>query len=172
MKKKIFILTMLLFVVFNTKAQTINIDFTNGSSSSYNLSEVRKITFSGSDMLLVKTDGAILTWATSDISKYYYNDISTEINTVEENIKNLDVLIYPNPSEGDLKIDFQLSNNDNVNISLNSIDGRLIEKILNKNLKKGQHSINWKNNNLSSGNYFVTIETSKNTTSKKLIILN
>jgi len=169
MKKRTYLLMLLLIIsIINTNAQSLFIYFNDGVVNEYTLSSVSKITFSNNNMILHKTDESILTWAISDIRKYNYN-ITTSIKE-EDNLSNIDVLIYPNPSNGNFKIDYQVNQKGSINISIIAADGRLIKNLFNGNKNTGSYSLNY-NSNLVAGNYFVKIQNENNITTKKIIIL-
>jgi len=169
MKKGTFLLMILLIIsIINTNAQSLFVYFNDGVVNEYPLSSVSKITFSNNNMILHKTDESILTWAISDIRKYNYN-ITTSIKE-EDNLSNIDVLIYPNPSNGNFKIDYQVNQKGSVNISIIAADGRLIKNLFNANKNIGTYFLNY-NSNLAAGNYFVKIQNENNITTKKIIIL-
>jgi hypothetical protein len=170
MKKILLLFTMILFVsIVNTKAQqSIFVELTNGTIDQTELSEVQKITFSATDMILHKTDATTMSWAITDVQKYYYDDSTVEINTVSA--EPIDILVYPNPTKENLNINYQLNKNGSVEISIISMDGRVIEKLLSENKAKGDYTLNW-NSQLESGTYFVKIQNEENITTKKIIIL-
>lgn len=78
---------------------------------------------------------------------------------------------YPNPFNPKTSISFNLQQNDNVKIDIFSIKGRYIETIANKNFAKGNHSVDWNAENLSSGIYFYKLSTSNYETVKKITLL-
>lgn len=168
-KKKIILMLMLFVAVLNADAQKIYIYFTNGSINEYPLSEVRKISFSEANMLLHKTDDEILSWAISNINKYDYNLITETPEIVESS--PFDILIYPNPSKGSFKLDYQIDKLSEINISIVSIDGRLYETLVSEKKEKGSYTLNVNNYNLYSGTYFIKIQDKNKSTIKKIIIL-
>ena len=75
-ERKLLIMLMLALSGFygNTYAQqSIYVEETNGTLTQIPLNQVQKITFSGTDMVLHKTDASTITWATTGIQKYYYD---------------------------------------------------------------------------------------------------
>ena len=168
--KKILVLLSIVFFIANTNAQSIYIYFNNGNINEYILSTVDKITFSGTNMLLHKTDESVLTWPISDIRKYTY-DVSTLVENTIDNNSKMDVLIYPNPSTKDFSIDYKLDKPSEINISILSLNGSLIETILSEKKSKGEYSIKWENKNLKSGIYFIKIRNNNSSETKKVIIL-
>ena len=148
--------------------QSIYVEKTDGTLTHVPLKLVKKITFSDGNMLLQKTDASIITWSTSDIQKYYYA-LSTNVNNYEI-AESKDVFIYPNPSNGSFNISYQVKQQGKVNISILSIDGKIIKSVLSEQKEKGDYLLNL-TENLESGSYFVKIAGSNNLIVKKIIIL-
>jgi len=147
--------------------QSIYVEETDGSLTETPLTQVKKITFSGGDMLLHKTDASILTWATSDVQKYYYA-LTSNIEDLETQKSN-DILIYPNPSNGYFSISYQLIEKGKVNIYIISIDGKTKINLLSENKEKGKYLLNI-SQYLEAGSYFIKVETRNNFSTKKIII--
>jgi hypothetical protein len=154
----------------NINAQNIMIYFNDGEVSVQPLSEIRKIAFGENNMLLQKNDGSQISLPITDIEKITYTDINTGI--LKKKGEKLDVKVYPNPSGGNFKIDFYLSENKNMDVSIFSIDGRLIENIQSGEMTKGMHSIFWQNVPLPGGSYLIRIKNDNQLTYKKIIIIN
>lgn len=68
----------------------------------------------------------------------------------------LGLKIYPNPNDGNFELVFSLSLNENIQVEIYDINGRLIEKLTEKLTDK--NSISIKNENLKSGVYFVRVQ--------------
>lgn len=67
---------------------------------------------------------------------------------------------YPNPFNPTTKIDFNLPNDANVNISVFDNSGKLVSVITNGFRTAGYHSVEFNGSNLASGIYFYKLETS------------
>ncbi len=169
MKKRTIILVVMLFVaVISTKAQqSIFVEEVGGNLTEVPLSSVQKVTFSGNDMLLYKTDGNVLTWATSNVQKYYYG-LTTQVKNIESN--NISCLVYPNPSKGNFNIDYQIEEKSIVIFSIFTLEGQELEKRIIDNTSYGKRTISF-NMNLVPGTYIVKIQNGKNLVTKQLIIL-
>ena len=79
--------------------QSIYVEETNGTLTEIPLTQVQKIIFSGTNMVLHKTDATSLTWATSDVQKYFYDNINcnntgTDIQTACETFNWIDGNTY------------------------------------------------------------------------------
>ena len=148
--------------------QSIYVEEFNGTLTEIPLTNIQKITFSGTDMVLHKTDATSITWATEDVQKYYY-DLASNINNIVISETN-ELLIYPNPSNGNFTVKYQLTEKGFVNISIISIDGRIIKTLLSENKEQGNYALN-SNANLETGSYFIKIAQNNNLITKNLIIL-
>jgi len=148
--------------------QSIYILETNGNLTQVPLTQVQKITFFGTDMILHKTDASIITWATVDVQKYYYA-LTTSIEHLEAQ-ENDGILIYPNPSNGNFNISYQVKQKSKVNISIFSIDGKLIKSLLSEQKEQGIYNLNI-SESLKQGSYFIKISNQNNLVIKKIIII-
>ena len=68
------ILGFLLSIIASVNAQTIDFNYTDGTTSSYNLNDIRKITFDVDIMNLHLWDGTIYSWDVNTIGQYEYNE--------------------------------------------------------------------------------------------------
>lgn len=86
-------------------------------------------------------------------------------------INDLNLLVYPNPNDGLLKISFQLNKPDNVTLTIHNVRGKLIEETVLNNLNAGKNNYQKEISNLKrGGSYFISIETSEQKTTHQLII--
>ena len=95
-------------------------------------------------------------------------NLSIENNFVEEfNLKS----VYPNPFNPTLNINFFANINGNIEINVYDINGRLVDKILNKNIVSGDHDISWNAQGFPSGIYLISVESSNYKTITKVSLL-
>lgn len=78
------------------------------------------------------------------------------------------MVIYPNPSANNVNVSYFLLNNENVKISVYSLDGKLISVPVNEMQTEGQHNLQV--NNLQSGIYLVVLQTSSKKSIEKIVI--
>lgn len=98
-----------------------------------------------------------------------------EINSVKyySSIDNIKIhKVYPNPSNSDVQIDFELMTNEKVTCSITDLNGKLIKEISNHNFEVGKNKIIWKllDQPIISGVYVMTLKTSKTTKYTNIII--
>ena len=147
-------------------AGTSNSAFTPSSQSQWLEVAVNLSSFATQNNVLIKFE------ATSDEgNNLYIDDINiTGPVGVEEVISENDLSIYPNPSENNIYVDFNLNTDEQVEITLNDITGKNIKTILNSKLNKGTHSVVIDRNELnSSGIYFLNLKTNNSTIVRKIL---
>lgn len=94
---------------------------------------------------------------------------NTNNNTVPDNfILNQN---YPNPFNPSTVISFGLPKSSVVKITINDLSGKLIDEIVNKDFSAGNHKVEYRADNLSSGIYFYKIITPEFTASKKMVLI-
>lgn len=79
--------------------------------------------------------------------------------------------IHPNPSYGWTAVSFRIDQTDNVEIQLISQDGREIRVLRQENINSGEHKLQFDTSNIPSGIYFLKLNTSTFTDTKKSILL-
>ncbi len=83
---------------------------------------------------------------------------------------------YPNPFNPETNIDFSVSENSNVNLSIYNVLGQKVRTFYNREMKAGNYSVTWRGldeNNLkcSSGIYFYILKTNNYKSIKKMLLL-
>lgn len=92
-------------------------------------------------------------------------------NLNNSSISSLNLIIYPNPIDGELNISFNLSKKEDVKITILDIQGALIDSIFLTNLNLGKNLYTKNINNLNNGSvYFISLETPTEQITHKLII--
>ncbi len=102
----------------------------------------------------------------------YIDDINiTWATSIEEsNLVNNTMNIYPNPSNGNSTVNFELSENSEVSMKVTDILGKtVLIPFQNTNLQAGVHNLNLQTN-LSKGTYIVTLDVNGKQVSKRLVI--
>lgn len=79
---------------------------------------------------------------------------------------------YPNPFNPSTKINFSLPSDSKVTLNIFDISGRLVSTLLNNEFKTANYyTVSFNGANLSSGTYFYSIRTDKNTETKKMVLI-
>lgn len=150
-------------------AQSIYFHYTDGTNASYNLEDVRKITFDADVMNLHLWDGSLYAWNVSTIGYYQYDESSLDIQELLSNANAWEVDIFPNPTSAILNVSFNLPQSDEISIGLYDLQGKLI---LAKNLGKketGSYQEVIDLTNVPKGTYVCRISGQQNTITKTVI---
>ena len=111
--------------------------------------------------------------ASSQIFKVYIikNILVGVHNLNEQSSGTLHMQIFPNPNNGDFTVKFNLKENSEVQIKIQDGAGKLIENEVLKGLKVGENSYSNKIENVrNDGLYYITIKTSYEKATQKIII--
>lgn len=88
-------------------------------------------------------------------------------------INSLNLVIYPNPNDGLLKVSFHLEKFDNATLTIQNAKGKKVEETILNGLNKGKNYFEKEVSRLKRGkSYFITIETSDQKTTHQLIMNN
>ena len=78
---------------------------------------------------------------------------------------------HPNPFNPVTNIQFTVPEMSDVNIVIYDVQGRLIETLIDNRLSPGDHMVQWNASEVSSGVYFLHIESSKFSRIQKLMFI-
>jgi hypothetical protein len=78
---------------------------------------------------------------------------------------------YPNPFNPTTNLGLALNADGFVSMSVFNIRGQVVEVLVDRNMNAGYHNITWNADGISSGMYFVRVETGVNTAMQKLMLL-
>ena len=107
-------------------AQSIQFNYTDGTNHSYNLEDVRKITFDNDVMNLHLWDGSVYSWNVNTIGYYQYNETSLNIEDVLSNANAFKVNVFPNPTNNFLNINYSLTQEDDISIVVYDMTGKML----------------------------------------------
>ena len=135
--------------------QNMTLNENSGSSSSYSISDINKITFQSGDVI-VETHSSTENFSIEGLRNIVFGNIITETEDIEQAVQELSA--YPNPC-GDV-----------LNISQNTTDARYFIYDLNGSLiqsDKASSTINV--SDLKTGIYFFTLVDNTSTQTQKII---
>jgi hypothetical protein len=78
---------------------------------------------------------------------------------------------YPNPFNASTTLRFSVGTTDLLSLRVFDITGRLVETLIDEHINPGEHEINWHAENVSSGLYFVQLQSGNFVQTQKLILL-
>ena len=80
--------------------------------------------------------------------------------------------VYPNPAQDKVNFKFSIAGDENVSFHIRDMKGRIVTTLLDsKLLLSGEHSLEFKTEDMPAGTYFYTIEAGKETQSHKFVIV-
>jgi len=171
--KSILLAFCLIILAGSIHAQNLFFKFTDGTSATYTTDEIRKFTFNGNEMVLLKRDGTTVSWNASTIGNYRF-DATTSI-TDTARINNAEVKIYPNPFKGAVRIRYELPVADKVAVEILDMQGRTIRSWPQIQKTAGAHELLWQTSDnggksIPAGTYICRFTTTKGTVSKMMVM--
>lgn len=124
-------------------------------------------------MNLNKNDGSTISWNISTIRNYQYTQSITGIQHSSATLTG--ILIYPNPANTFININYDLQNVENITIEVCDLQGRVIKRLLKETQQSGNKEIKWdaldeNGNHLAKGLYLCRISSDNQTITKPIII--
>ena len=102
------------------------------------------------------------------ISQFFLPEIVPSVNEIEN---ELELTIFPNPSENDLiTISFDLKNSASVNIKVVNHLGQQVRSIFSGNMLQGMNKLQVRTAGLSKGVYFINMNIDNQLISKKMMV--
>ena len=147
-------------------AQSIHFNFNDGTNASYNLSEVRKITFDNDLMKMHLWDGTIYSWSVFDIGWYEYDQGTLNAEMLSDKFS---VNIFPNPFNDKFLFKYELDEVTDVTYSIVDINGQVVNNWCQANQGNGQYLRDISLLNHPPGTYYLKIKFNEISISKKII---
>jgi hypothetical protein len=110
--------------------------------------------------------------ASSQIFKVYIiiNDEVGVDDLNEQSVSSLKMQVFPNPSDGEFVVKFNLTQRVDVKLSLYNIEGQKIEEQTIENLAIGENTYHREISELQNGTYILTLETPNETSTRRIVI--
>ena len=113
------------FSLFTATAQTMYVKESSGTQIAYTLSSIRKMTFSGGNATVQKTDNSTGVYNLSGLRYLSFEDLTTVLEQpVQQGASNL--IVYPNPVADVLNIDLTGVESEGT-ISILALEGKLLQ---------------------------------------------
>lgn len=101
----------------------------------------------------------------------YIPIIKTKNNSIEAEFENIDLLSnYPNPVQDNTNIKFKSLGGVTL-LSILDNNGNKVIELKNQEMQEGEYNINFLSNNLSSGNYFLRLETGNKNIIRQMVVV-
>jgi uncharacterized delta-60 repeat protein len=93
-----------------------------------------------------------------------------------DNAQNIYFEAYPNPTNKDLTISYEVPVDSKVSLEIYDLSGTLVKTLIRENKKAGYHTVTWNSKNkfdeeVPTGIYFLSMETGNSKATKKLAVL-
>jgi hypothetical protein len=169
MTKKYLFLIALAFAL-NSSSQNLIVDANEFGTQLYNLNTLRKITFSDDSMSVYLQSGQVDNWSKTDIRFMVFENDPLKQNVIESiNLRN--VIVYPNPSEGFLKIEWTSLERGNTNFEILDVHGKSIFKEAISVFNTGKQKTNIDlPTSVCNGIYFLKVNQNNTSSYQKVIV--
>jgi hypothetical protein len=87
-------------------------------------------------------------------------------------LKESEILVYPNPTTGEVTIKFNVPLDGNVNLSFVDINGRVVTNILNEYMPSGNYTYRASLSGFAPGSYYTTMTSSTAISVNKTVLIN
>ena len=108
------------------QAQTMYVKEKSGTQTAYTLSSIRKMTFSGGNATVQKTDNSTGIYSLSGLSYLNFTDLTTGITEPTAQLGQSNLITYPNPVIDMLNIDLTGVTGEGT-ISILTLEGKVIQ---------------------------------------------
>ena len=99
------------------------------------------------------------------------NYLSNKHQNAFLNPSEISISLYPNPFNSFCQFNLALSKGKFLKIAINDINGRTIKSFDSKHYKAGSHIVGWNAEYNSSGIYFISFQTDKELSTKKIMLI-
>lgn len=104
---------------------TMNVKEKSGTSTAYVINEIRKMTFSGGNLVVTKKDASTASFTISDTRYMNFTPgISTALSDAKQGTNKLTV--YPNPVQDKLTISLVAGTSERIQLDVFGIDGKVV----------------------------------------------
>ena len=164
--KKIVLLLFAMICSLGLSAQNLVVTLNNTTIETFPIANIQSIKFGISSMILNEFDGTVTTWNIQDINNYAFDGSSGIKDVIDINKGSL--TIFPNPSVGEVNIQFETKEISFITIEIIDAKGNQIQNIF-RGEHQGKETYKW-NGNVPNGVYYCRILTENKTISKPIII--
>ncbi len=109
----------------------------------------------------------------STTGRYFFMwNFKNGITGVKEETNKINKIIYPNPTNNITTIELELKSTENVKIDLTNTNGEIVKTFLNKVFEIGLNKIEINTSDISSGSYFVVVQSEQEKIIFQIIIVH
>ena len=122
---KLSVILLLGFGLTGVKAQTMYVKESNGTQTTYALSNIQKLSFSTGNLTVAKKDMSTGVYALSDLRYLNFSDNTTSLDK-PLSVENRMLSVYPNPASDLLYIDLTGTVQERGKLSIINIEGKTV----------------------------------------------
>ena len=169
MKKKIIqihrlkrrhLLSFLMMCAVPLSAMDLQLHPKVGSSSSFTLSNVQKISFASGNLIITKKDASTSSFSLNSVGFLNFNDVVTDLPLQLKSVINT----YPNPAQDLLHIEIQLLKNQSAQLEIINLVGKVLVHTI---LSNSTNTVSIAE--LPNGMYLCRVQNGTESTTTKLI---
>jgi hypothetical protein len=166
-------LTLALLPVTLT-AQTVFFHFTNGTTQSFAVADIRKLTFVGDEQVLWLNDGTQYTWNVSTIGQYEFDE-TIGIEHIASGLAPLQLSVFPNPATAEVTVDTELPQAARLVVDILDLQGGVVRGLYAGERPAGAHRLQWdaadgRGARVAPGTYLVRLATPYGSSTKPVVI--
>jgi len=155
-------------------AQTVFFHFTNGTTQSYAVEDIRKLTFEGDEQVLWLANGTQYSWNVSTIGHYEFQEI-TGVEHIASGYAPLQMQVYPNPSGGPVTVEVDLVQSGRLVVEVLDLQGRIVSELFAGERPVGPCRLVWdvtddRGARVVTGTYMVRIRAPFGSSTKPVVI--
>jgi hypothetical protein len=155
------------------QAQSVFFHFTDGSTVSYPITDLRSTDFEGGNMRVFLWDGTTYSWSMSSLTNYQFNANATSVAEANTTLSPLE--LYPNPTSGEVTIGFEVHGEGEVSVEVLDLRGGLVRVVHQGKLPQGTQRLRWdghdaKGQPVASGNYLCRVVQGPRAATKQVIV--
>lgn len=155
-------------------AQTVFFHFTDGTTQSYAVEDIRKLTFVGDEQLLWLNDGAQYTWNVSTIGLYEFDE-TIGIEHIASGLAPLQLSVYPNPATAEVTLDTELPQAARLVVAILDLQGRVVRGLYAGERPAGAYRMQWdaaddRGARVAPGTYLVRLSTPYGSSTKPVVL--
>jgi hypothetical protein len=145
------------------QAQTVYFHFTDGTTQTYAVEDIRKLTFVGDEQVLWLNDGTQYTWNVSTIGQYEFDE-TIGIEHIASGVAPLRLHLYPNPASAEVTVETELPQGGRLVVDILDLQGRVVRSLYAGERPAGPYRLQWDSTDgrgarLAQGTYLVRMAT-------------
>ncbi len=171
--------------ITNQSYTVLNLDIESSNSSGFNLEFLTGSTLRPGDeammriifapLEIIEYEGVIVIISEAGMDTVHLTGTGTALGIEDDPDALPDKITlfqnFPNPFNHATKIIFELTEYDNVKLSIYDMNGNLVQTLLNREMPVGKHEIEWNAVDVASGFYIYSVESGNTVQNKKLILV-